>query len=293
MRTIYGVFGLVSVLAGCSGSSASVGGAPADDAGAVASGDAGAEPTDGGTTSTSGGGNYIIVLRAVQTPVAVDGATSGQTPIDQRIGFSGLQLKTATGDMLTVAELPSTLDVGYNDGDETTIATVKASTLAAGHYTIAEVPIAYVKFTVAGTYHQGTMGLPGNFGDTISMADGALIDGAAHDKGYWASTFSTTAGVQLGATSGENALVAQPATASGITLDTTKSPSKYVFPVDLTVDPTIDHDVKVVFTVNTYQDFRWQDGATTGFTNGTFDVYASGFETVTQLGANSIATTLE
>ena len=99
--------------------------------------------------------------------------------------------------------------------------------------------------------------------------------------------------MQLGATSGENALVAQPAAASGITLDTTNSPSKYVFPVALDVDPTIDHDVKVVFTVNTYEDFRWQDAAKAGFTNGTFDVDASGFETVTQLGAHTIATTIE
>ncbi len=244
-------------------------------------------------TSTAGGGSYIVVLRAVQTPVAVDSSTSGQTPIDQRIGFSGLRLKTATGDMLTVADLPSTLDVGYNDGDETTIATVKASSLAAGHYTTAEVPIAYVKFTVAGTFHQGGMGVPGKFTDAISMADGALLDGVAHDKGYWASTFSTTAGMQLGATNGENALVAQPAAASGITLDTSSSPSKYVFPVDFTIDPTIDHDVKVVFTVNTYQDFRWTDQATAGFATGTFDVDASGFEPVTQLGASSIAVTLE
>ncbi|HEX7664742.1 MAG TPA: hypothetical protein VF407_09530, partial [Polyangiaceae bacterium] len=163
-----------------------------DDAGASTVDPGTGSSSDAGSSSTSGGGNYVIVLRAVQTPVAVDSTTSGQTPIDQRIGFSGLHLKTASGDELTVADLPSTVDVGYNDGDETTIATVKASTLKAGHYTTAEVPIAYVKFTVAGTYHQSGAGVPGSFADSIAMADSAIIDGVAHDKGWWASTFSTS-----------------------------------------------------------------------------------------------------
>ena len=104
--------------------------------------------------------------------------------------------------------------------------------------------------------------------------------------------FGTTAAT-LGTMAGENAVVAQPAPASSIALDTSGSPAKYVFPTDLEIDPNLDHDEKIVFTVNTYQDFRWQDASSAGYQSGVFDVSSAGFETVTQLGANSIATSIE
>ncbi|MGH7328569.1 MAG: hypothetical protein ACREJX_09490, partial [Polyangiaceae bacterium] len=194
---------------------------------------------------------------------------------------------------LDVADFSAPVDVGYNDGDETVIAKVPAKSLRAGHFTSAEVPIAYVRFTVAGTYHDGDVAAPGNFADVISMAPGTIIDGTSHDQGYWKTSFSSTAGTTLGTMAGENAVVAQPAPASTIALDTSGSPAKYVFPTDLTIDPNLDHDEKIVFTVNTYQDFRWQDAATAGYAMGVFDVASAGFETVTQLGANSIATSIE
>ncbi|MEO8875095.1 MAG: hypothetical protein ABI461_05865 [Polyangiaceae bacterium] len=288
-------------LAACSGAptgamaSGATGGG--DDAG-TAAGDAGSgatKPTPDGGTIGAGTGNYIIVLHADQTPVAVDPTTSGETPSDQRIGFSGLRLfrNAADASPLVVADLPAPVDVGYNDGDDTVIATVPAKSLQAGHFTVAHVPIAYVRFTVAGTFHTTEIAAPGNFSDVISMADGAMIDGTAHDQGFWETAFSSTGGTTYGMQTGEHAVTAQPGATSGVVLDNSKSPSEYVFSTDLDVDPNLDHDVRVVFHVNTYQDFRWQDQSVAGYSAGTFDVSAAGFETVTQLGANSIATTVE
>lgn len=283
---------LLVLLAACSGTSSPLSSSSASTAGdgGVASGGG-----SGGSSATSAGGNYIIVLRANQTPVAVDPSTSGQTPIDQRIGFLGLRLlqDASSEGPLDVADFSTPVDVGYNDGDETVIAKVPAKSLRAGHFTTAEVPIAYVRFTVAGTYHDGEIAAPGNFADVISMANDTSIDGTTHDQGYWKTTFSSTAGTTLGTMAGENAVVAQPAPASTIALDTSGSPAKYVFPTDLVIDPNLDHDEKIVFTVNTYQDFRWQDSASAGYAAGVFDVSSAGFETVTQLGANSIATSME
>ena len=284
---------LLLALAACSGTAPSLGttsGTSSDGGGSSTGG-------DGGSTgaTTGAGGNYVIVLRATQTPVAVDSSTSGQTPSDQRIGFLGLRLleDASSEGPLDVADFSTPVDVGYNDGDETVIAKVPAKSLRAGHFTSAEVPIAYVRFTVAGTYHDGDIAAPGNFADVIAMANGTAIDGTTHDQGYWKTTFSSTAGTTLGTMAGENAVVAQPAPASTIALDTSGSPAKYVFPTDLLIDPNLDHDEKIVFTVNTYQDFRWQDSASAGYTAGVFDVSNAGFETVTQLGANSIATSIE
>jgi hypothetical protein len=291
---------LTLTLAGCSGVSPTTGAAASaagtDDGGSSSST---SSPTDGGTSSSnptgSGTGNYIIVLHADQTPVAVDPSSSGETPSDQRIGFLGLRLLESVGDdnPLVVATMSAPVDVGYNDGDDTVIATVPAKTLRAGHFTVAQVPIAYVRFTVAGTFHTSEIAAPGNFSDVIAMANGAMIDGTSRDQGYWETAFSSSGGTTYGMQTGEHAVIAQPGASSGITLDNANSPSEYVFPTDLVVDPNLDHDVRVVFHVNTYQDFRWQDSNAAGYASGVFDVSASGFETVTQLGANSMSTTLE
>lgn len=287
---------LFLALAACSGTTASDLGSQNSATGGDGAGSAaGGSATAGGSKGTVSGGNYVIVLRAEQSPVAVDPSTAGQTPSDQRIGFLGLRLKKDAGDAspLDVADFSAPVDVGYNDGDETVVAKVPARSLAAGHYTVAEVPIAYVRFMIGGTYHDSGASVPGTFADVISMANGTVIDGSTHDEGWWKSSFSSTAGTTLGVLAGENAVFGQPGGASGIVLDTSQSPSKYVFSTSLDVDPTIDHDVKVVFTVNTFEDFRWQDASGPGYANGVFDVSGSSFETVTQLGANSIATTIE
>ena len=286
---------LLFVLAACSGTSSPLGSTTASTSDAGSGSDGAGRDGGSSATTTGAGGNYIIVLRATQSPVAVDGSTSGQTPSDQRIGFLGLRLlqDASSEGPLDVADFSTPVDVGYNDGDETVIAKVPAKSLRAGHFTTAEVPIAYVRFTVAGTYHDGDVAAPGNFADVIAMANGTAIDGTTHDQGYWKTTFSSAAGTTLGTMAGENAVVAQPSPASAIALDTSGSPAKYVFPTDLVIDPNLDHDEKIVFTVNTYEDFRWQDSANAGFTAGVFDVSNAGFETVTQLGANSIETSIE
>jgi hypothetical protein len=287
-------------LAACSGGVSPVG--SGSSSGAAAGNDGGATATttaDGGSSTTlptaTGSGNYIIVLHADQTPVAVDPSTAGETPSDQRIGFLGLRLLENTGDTspLVVANLSAPVDVGYNDGDDTVIATVPAKNLRAGHFTVAQVPIAYVRFTVGGTFHTGEVAAPGNFSDVIAMANGASIDGTTRDQGFWETAFSGAGGTTYGMQTGEHAAIAQPGASSGIALDTSRSPSQYVFATNLEVDPNLDHDVRVVFHVNTYQDFRWRDQSAPGYASGVFDVSASGFETVTQLGANSISTTFE
>ena len=161
-----------------------------------------------------------------------------------------------------------------------------------GTYTFARVPVAYVKFTVAGTYHTSGVPVAGQFADTISLSAGTLLDGALRDQGWWTDTFLVGSTAE-GTATGEGAAYGQPGSASGIHLDTTHATAAYVFPVSLVVDPQVGHDVTILFTLNTYEDFHWEDETQTGYKAGVFDVSYGAFEPVTQLGANSFSVTME
>ena len=152
--------------------------------------------------------------------------------------------------------------------------------------------MAYVKFTVAGTYHYLGTALPGQFSDTISLSEQTLLLGSQHDQGWWSDTF-LVGGVAYGTTSGEGADFGQPGQGSGIHLDMTNPMGAYVLPAKLVVDPAASHDVTITFKLNTYEDFHWQDEAQAGYGSGVFDVSYGVYEPVTQLGANSVTVTME
>ena len=46
----------------------------------------------------------------------------------------------------------------------------------------------------------------------------------------------------------------------------------------------ITEDIELLFTVNAYQDFHWQDDTDSGYRTGVFDVSDRSFERVTQRG---------
>jgi hypothetical protein len=151
--------------------------------------------------------------------------------------------------------------------------------------------VAYVNFTVAGTYHYDGMAIPGDFTDLIALTAGVTLDGAVRDRGWWSSSFSV-AGMTEGSVTGENAEIAQPGSTSGISLDLSGSVAAYVFPIHLTIPPSIEESSEILFTVNTYEDFHWTDENMAGYQTGVFDVSPGVFEPVTQLGGNSFTVTL-
>ena len=148
-----------------------------------------------------------------------------------------------------------------------------------------------MSFTVAGTYHLATTAIPGDFTDLIALTSGTTLDGGVRDRGWWSSSFAV-GGVTEGQETGENAEIAQPGASSHIGLDLSGAVAAYVFPVSLTIPAAITADLEVVFTVNTYEDFHWQDESEPGYAPGVFDVSAGTFEPVTQLGGNSFTVTI-
>jgi hypothetical protein len=269
---------LASLVVGCSG---------ADTGGPLGS---------GGPGSGRGGASPKVLVRiaADQTPVASGDGTSRETPLDQRVGILGLELLRSEGDTspLVVFQNSVPVDTGYNAGDSTLVGTADAASLAAGTYLFARVPVAYVTFTVAGTYHEGSLPIPGQFSDSISLSANTTLDGAVRPQGWWSSSFLVD-GADEGTSSGQGAVIGQPSTSSGITLDMSGPVASYVFPVHIVIDPTVGHDVTLLFTANTYEDFHWQDESESGYASGVFDVSYGAFEPVTQLGANSITVTLQ
>ena len=222
----------------------------------------------------------------VQTPVG--SGPSQETPTDQRVGILGLTLLRSANDPspLTVLYEALPVETPYNAGSSTLLGSVPASKLAPGTYTVCRLPVSYVRFTVAGTYHAGAMSMPGEFTDVIALTAGASLERAARDRGWWSSSFST-GGTTVGQANGEHADIAQPGPRSNITLDLHEAVAAFVSPVNITIPKVITEDIELLFTVNAYQDFHWQDDTDSGYRTGVFDVSDRSFERVTQLGANS------
>jgi hypothetical protein len=278
LSTLVGASIVVSFVAGCSGTA---------DSGLSGAGGSGGSPP--GSSA-----KVFVRIAAVGTPVPSQDGTSRETPMDQRVGILGLELLRSQDDTspLVVFQDTTPVDTGYNVGNNTLVGTADASSLTAGTYLFARVPVAYVQFSVAGTYHEGSLAIPGQFSDSISLSADTMLDGATRDQGWWTASFLVD-GADEGTTSGEGAVIGQPSTSSGITLDMSQPIAAYVFPVRLVIDPEVGHDVTILFTANTYEDFHWQDESEPGYEPGVFDVSYGAFEPVTQLGANSITATIE
>jgi hypothetical protein len=66
----------------------------------------------------------------------------------------------------------------------------------------------------------------------------------------------------------------------------------YMFPLTLTIPTDITENMEIVFTANTYEDFHWTPEDMPGYSASVFEVSATGYEPVTQLGANSATVTI-
>lgn len=268
-------------------------GAGGEDAGSTRS-DSGHPAADasGGTADAGGGPRVYIRIASIQTPTGSSGP-SQETPSDQRVGILGVELLKAVGDPspLVVLANATPTDTPYNDGSSTLIGSVPSSALTPGTYNVVRVPVAYVNFTVAGTAHSAAGSVAGDFTDVIALTSGTTLMGSVRQRGWYSTSFAVGGSV-LASAMGSDAEIAQPGPASGIGLDLSGPVAAYVFPLTLTIPSDIKEDMEIVFTANTYQDFHWTDQATAGYTAGVFDVSATSFEPVTQLGANSATVTI-
>jgi hypothetical protein len=300
MRFLAPLFVLAPALAACSGVSTanlSNGADGSSDDGAHGGPDGHGESVDGGTTHADSGedatGPRVYVrIRAVQTPIPEQGV-SEETPVDQRVGIYGLKLLRSADDPspVTVIDDGTPIDVPYNAGSTTLLGSAPARALPAGTYTIARVPVGYVNFTVPATANEGTASYPGNLHDIIALTTGVSLDGATRSRGWYSTSFAVD-GKTVSSSTGNDSAIAQPGPTSGIGLDLSTSIAAYVFPITLVIPSDVTSDLEVVFTANTYEDFHWTAEDMPGYTAGVFEVTATSYEPITQLGANSCTVTI-
>lgn len=283
MRKIL-IFGLLLAASACSGATVEVGGYTGD----RASPDGGAETVpDAAPIGTTA--RVEIHVRASTSPVPHDDGLSGQTPSVQKIGIRKLTMMTSDTDpspLVVFDHGASAVEAGLDDGDDTVVATVPAASLKAGNYTIARVAIAHARYRVAATMHGLGQAVPGTFENLHVLSDGATVDGETFDKGHYRFTFEV-GGTPLATQSGEDSPLPLEPSVGGITMDTEGSETAYVFPISVPVEPALRGDVRMIFEVNTYDNFRWEDEAMNGYARGVFDVTPSSFEPVKSFGANS------
>ena len=275
--------------AACSGSTVEVGGydgnkpapeTPLPDAGALA---------DGPSSTTPTGAKVAIHLRASTSSVPHGDGLSGQTPIDQKIGIRKLTLFTSPSDpapLVVFDHAAAAVEAGLNDRDDTVVATVPAATLKPGHYTLARVGISHVRFRVAALMHAAGQSTAGTFSNLQILADGSVVDGTPWKNGHYSYTFEV-GGKPFGSQTGEDAYLPLIPSGGGITMETSAAETAYVFAINLPVTPDVAGDVKIVFEINTHENFRWQDEAMTGYQPGIFDTTPATYEPVKNFGANS------
>lgn len=241
-----------------------------------------------------GGANIEIHLRATTAPFPHSDGLSGQTPLAHSSAIRSLFLYKDANDTapLEVFDFGAdAVEAGYDDGDDTLVATVKAKTLPKATYTLARVVHNYVRYRVSATAHSGGFSAPGEFDNLQVLSDGSNVGGVMHDHGYYEYKF-TTAGMTF-PVSGSDAPTPEWVGGGGFSVKLENGQWSYSFPVTLPVDPDITNDIKIVLGVNMNESFRWQDQTSPGYAPGVFDTTATTFEPVMRFGANSFAVTVE
>lgn len=246
--------------------------------------------SSGAPSTPEATGPFVSVhVRAVQTPVAHDPSSSGQTPSVQRMAFKSLTLYTSKDDPngYVVYDLgDAAVEAGLGAGDDTVLAKLPISTLRAGRYTYARAGVSYLRYDVASTLHASGYSIPGKFENVQVLADGTMLDGQRRQKGYYRYTFVSN-GLPPQTVEGSDAPTPLTTGQGGISLEPGTGGLVYGFPVDLTIDLGVTHDLNAIFELNTHENFRWVDLEIPGYAKGVYDTTPTSFEPVTSFGANS------
>jgi hypothetical protein len=289
-----------SLLCACGGSTVDLGAFDAGPGSGSGNGTGTGSGTGAGTEGGASSGNadgpaYEIHVRASQSPVTFTDGYAGETPIDQRMGVRKLTLLRNANDpnpLVVFDNGANAVEAGLNDGDDTVCGSAVAKTLPGDAFTIAHVTVGYYKFKVGATMHSNGTAVPGDYSDLEVLTDNTSVDGQTFNQGHYSYTFEV-GGTSYGTLTGENLVTPVDNTGGGLSLVTMGKEVDYVFAVNLQPNPNITQKTKVVLNVNTYQNFRWQDQAMSGYTTGVFDTTPSTYEPVMSFGANSFSISVE
>jgi hypothetical protein len=250
-------------------------------------------PSHPGGPPAAGGPEVTLSARGVSTPFAHTDGLSGATPAQQLVAVRSLHLLRAADDPapLEVFDLGSdAVEVDYATGDTVELATVPIAALPAGRYTTAKVGVAYVRYRVPARMHTAMGSYDGQYRNVQALSEGVKVDGQTRKRGWFRYAFAV-GGAETGALEGNDAPVPAVPTSGGIYLDTSGPVAFYVFPVDVTIDPTVERDMLALFEANVFESFRWQDLPAIGYAPGVFDTTPVSYEPVMAFGANSFTMT--
>ena len=272
---------------GLADATVTIDGALADDGGT-------GTPSDGGAPDDGSQGPYVhIHVRAVATPVAHAPTTAGQTPRDYSSGYRSFSMLRGMDDPspLVVFDYGDDyIEAGYDDGDDTVVASVPARDLSRGAFTVGRTVLTHVRYTVDATLHYGSLQIPGMFHNIVVISDRTEIESVARDRGFYRFVFdgAGTPVMQEGA-----GLSVPTFAGGGFEVRVEEGETAYYYPLDIVVDPDIDRDVHMIMEVNMHESFRWEDQDMPDYGPGVFDVTPAGYEPLRQFGANSYRVYME
>jgi hypothetical protein len=182
------------------------------------------------------------------------------------------------------------VEAGFNDGDDTVVATVPASVLVDGHYALARMVQTHSRFQVDARAHATGPALDGTVDDLVVMSDGTVVDGVQRDAGFFRFVFR--AGTVEETRTGTDWPVPPWSTTAGAWATVEGGEWAVYFPLDLDVNP-LDSPTRLSVVVNMDRAFRWVDSPLgADHLPGTWDVGAPADEAVMRFGGNRFDVTL-
>jgi len=260
-------------------------GRPSDASVADSGLDAGA---DGGPDT--GSPRLSVRILGTTAPFGHTDGLSGQTAIHASGGVRSLSLLRAMDDPAPVTLFDhgsAVVETGYDDGDDTVVATVALPEGLSGTFTVARLVQGYSRYEIDAAAHDGLTVEAGTMDNVLVMGDATMLDGTLRDAGYF--EFSFTGPTVSFADAGNDWPIPLYSTTAGATAVVEDGQWAVYFPIvlDIPADPAPSSEL--VITVNMDDAFRWTDLLLLGYERGVFDITRISFEPVLRFGGNSFA----
>lgn len=304
--------GVVCVVVGCgdqvnsnftdAGSGSADAAGPADSGGSSAPQDAGrpdaglvdASVPDGGNPD-SGAAALTIRIRATTAPFPHADGYAGQTARATHGGCRSISLLKSETDptpLVLFNHGADPVEVGYDDGNDTVVATVPTQDLVDGHYVLGRLVQTHSRYQVDATSHLLGTSTDGYFDDLLVMSDGTRVDGQLRDSGYYHFVFHH--GVDQEVYTGDTWHVPEWSSTAGAWAVMESGEWAVYFSLDLDVDRVAWAGKEMTVLVNMDHAMRWIDNPLgLGYRDGVWDVELPLYETVMQFGGNRFDVTVQ
>ena len=250
---------------------------------------------DAGTGGDGGPGTFTIHVAATTTTFPHADGYVGQTARNCRGGIRSVSLLRDAQDaepveLFNLGEDP--VEVSYDDGARTLVATVSSRALVAGHFTLVRMVQAYSRYDVDATVHLLGTSTDGTFVDLLVMSNGTRVDGTLHDAGDYEFVFEPVDGEPETYT-GEGWPVPIWSSTAGAWAVVENGEWAVYYPADLVVEPSQWAGANLEVLVNMDHAFRWIDNPLgIGYRAGVWDVEWPTAETVMRFGGNQFDVTV-